>query len=264
MTSDNAPGTEVAKREDNNATKKAGKKSSRTRYPWETIRQAFVEGLTRGNDTDERVWLNLKELADHFDVPYQRVRERSASERWTALRHAEQVKLAQERQKRRQEKMIGESLDFDERSLNTAKVGMAMVQARLSEIADQLRRTRQTREEAIAKQERGEKVPRELLWSAVNYKEMDSLARAASTFQDIGMKALGTNVERHEITGADGGPIEVDAVSVAEELLRDDPERLAHLLHAAQRAELIGNEDIVDAEVLDDEEQQQDQEETGD
>ena len=76
--------------------------------------------------------------------------------------------------------------------------------------------------------------------------------------QEIGNKALGTDVTRHEVSGPGGGPIQIDAVSVAEELLRDDPERLTALLAASQRAGLMDEDNIYYAEIVEEQEDAED------
>lgn len=227
-----------------------------TRYDWDSIRTAFIEGMPVPDGGQfERTFHTQKEIAELFDVPYQRVRERASQERWTELRHKEQIEVAAKRQKERSEKILGDALDFDEKTLKVAQVGINLITARLGEIASDVKDYRERRAEAIEKMKRGEKVEAFELYSAVNYREMESLASAAARFQEIGNKALGIDVQRHEISGPGGGPLQVDGVSVGEELLRDDPERMTAVLAAAIRAGIdVGELTAKQADTIDEEE----------
>lgn len=213
-----------------------------------------MEGVEEGGD---RRFLNLRELSELFDVPYQRIRERSSHERWPDRRQAYQTKLTRERQKQHAAKLAKDAVDFDEKAYKVADMGLGMIQARIAEIAKEWQTGRQRREEAMARKEAGEYVERHELYSAVNYREMEGLASAAAQFQSIGMRALGTDVQKHEITGPDGGPIESATVHIVSELNRDDPERFASLVQGLVEAGLVdpamiedNDKNIIDGEVV--------------
>ena len=100
---------------------------------------------------------------------------------------------------------------------------------------------------------------------------------AATQWQQLGQKALGTDVQRMEIQQDIQHNIDVDVevLSISAELGRDDPERLASFLQAAKRAGLLDEvltedpppyalesaqtdqtEDITDAELIEEDQQQ--------
>lgn len=224
----------------------------RRSIPWDEIRREFVEGWDVNGDIHLP---NLRELSERHDVGYVRVRERSAKERWKDRRDAMQIKVTQERQKKRALGLAKNAIEFDEKAHNVAKLGIAMVTVRLAEISQEVGRQQEVRARALVKQQQGLPVDKHELWSAVNYRELEGLASAAERFQTIGQKALGTDVQKHEITGADGGPIE-STVGIVVELNRDDPERLAMMIKAMHEANLVSEDDwdIVEGTVV---EQQQ-------
>lgn len=225
---------------DSGGTKTGTKASPPARYPWEDIEDSFINGIATSEDGMEREYLNLKETAERFGVPYQRVKERSARYRWTEQRHAARTKLMQEQQKQRIQRLAKDAIDFDEDALKIAKIGMALTTTRLGEIADQVRSGKARRDEALERLKNGDAVEKHELYSAIYHAELESLARAAGTFQEIGRRALGTDIDKHEISGPGGGPLEIgDAVSVASEMLRDDPTRLAAIVSALERTKAL-------------------------
>lgn len=254
MTSGNSGGKGLAKRTNQARTKSPAPKPSRGKYPWDDVEEAFIFGIARSEDGLERTYLNLKDLSDHFDIPYQRVKERSAQKRWTERRHAEQVKITQERQKARTSKLVENAVEFDENAYNVAKIGVGMIMARLAEISSEMGPMKQRKARALEKMEAGEKVQPFELYSAINYREMQGLSQAAQVFQDIGRKALGTDGEKLDINI--DGTVE-HAVSVVEELGRDDSERLGAMFAAMERAginlsELGSSPDVVEGEWTED------------
>jgi hypothetical protein len=228
---------------------------AKAKYPWDEVESAFIEGIARSEDGMERTYLNLKDLAEHFDIPYQRVKERSASKRWTERRLQAQTELEQARQKSRQRELVKGAVEFDEKALSVAKIGIGLVQSQLAQIAGDLRAANERVADARRRMEAGEKVEKWELYSAVNYREMEGLSRAAETFQNIGRRALGTDGEKLDINVE--GNIE-HAVSVSQELQRDDAERLASMLVALERAGLAmgtpgGTPELESADRSDDE-----------
>lgn len=228
------------------------------KYDWADIRAAFVEGVEL-DDSGERTFMNLVELADYKDIPVQRLRQRSSDEQWYELRQQYQLKLARTRQTKRILELSKESVDFDSRSLDLAKEGMALVTTRVSEIA------REVRENEIRRQvllEQGA-LPDEMT-TVIDARELDVLARAASQWQSLGQKAMGTDVQRLEVQ--QNIDVDMEVTSISAELGRDDPERLAAFLQAAKRAGLLDTiedtntpaiepvpeeTDIVEAEIVD-------------
>jgi hypothetical protein len=91
------------------------------------------------------------------------------------------------------------------------------------------------------------------LYSAIWFKEIEGLAGALDRFQNIGMKALGTDIQKHEVTNPDGSMS--TTVNVVGELHRDDPERLALILQAMRDTGILPSDalEIEDAEVVEEE-----------
>ena len=250
MTSGNAPKKNAAKTNANGTrtAKRASKSTAvartpnrrggrKPKYDWDLIQQTFVEGVpTNPAEPDgEREWLNLRELSERMNVPYDRVREHSSKYRWSDLRLTYQAQIAQQRQRLRAKRIAKDASDFDDRSHTVGKVGMQLVGVRLSEIAQEVKDREQIRKDALRRRASGQAVDKEDLYSAVYARELSELAKAAQVFQEIGQRALGTAVERHEISGPEGGPILSASISVTQELERDDPDRLAAFLSVAQR-----------------------------
>lgn len=246
----------------------AGRKQRTTKHNYVQAQQWFVEGKPKDDDEPDgdRDWLNLREISEATNIPYARIRERAAHERWTELRAQYQKQAAASRREKRIRQLSEHSVEFDNQAHNLAKIGMQLVGARLGEIVKETNIRKIIREEAEERLRNGEAVDRKELWSAIRSAEMIELARAAETWQNIGRKALGTDVQQVHVDVQ--GAVET-TISVANELERDDPDRLAAFLAAADRAGLweqleatgeLG--DIVDGEVVEDD--QQDEEEVVD
>lgn len=251
--------------------KRINKKTGSVSYDWEPVKRDFVEGIpTPGSDNDDdRIWPNLRELAEQHEIPYVRVRKRAANERWTVQRQQAQTTAAQERVKKRARRIETNSLEFDDRSYNVAKLGMGMVTARLAEIGQEMNAKKAIREQAIQDLQQGLPINKQDLWSAIRYGELDALANAASKFQELGHKALGTDSINVNVNGM--GDTNVAIVSVTNELARDDDERLGEVFSAMAESGLLPQEvvdqlqlednsentipgDIVDGEVVSEEE----------
>ena len=224
------------------------------KYDWLEVRTAFIEGIQEEGQ-EEKTFMNMVEIAERFNIPVQRVRERGADERWYEQRNEYQLRMAKARQTKRILELSGESVDFDSKSLNVAKLGMAMVTARMSEIARDVKDQQRRREDAINQQMQGLPVDPEDLETVIDAKELNTLAQSAVMWQQLGQKALGTDIQRMEIQQDIQQNIDVDVqvASISAELGRDDPERLAGFLQAAKRAGLL--QQIEEAEELDSTEQ---------
>ena len=210
------------------------------KYDWFDLKTKFVEGY-KTEGSDEREFVNLKELAERESIPLQRVRERAADERWYEQRESYQLRMIKARQAKRVLELAGESVDFDSKSLDLAKLGIGMVTARLAEIAREVQESQRRREEALKLQAAGFDANPKDLKTVIQARELDMLSKAAVQFQEVGQKALGTDITRMEITQDIHTDIDVDVhvTSISAELSRDDPERLAAFLQAAKRAGLL-------------------------
>lgn len=233
--------------------KRVNRKTGAVAYDWEPVKRDFVEGIPApgAENDDDRIWPNLRELAEQHEIPYVRVRKRAANERWTVQRQQAQTLAAQERVKKRARRIETNSLEFDDRSYNVAKLGMGMVTARLAEIGQEMNAKKAIREQAIQDLQQGLPVNKGDLYSAIRYGELDALANAASKFQELGHKALGTDSINVNVTG--GGDTNVAIVSVTNELARDDDERLGEVFSAMAESGLLPKE-VVEQLALEDNE----------
>jgi hypothetical protein len=246
----------------------ATKNVVRSKYDWDSIRTNFINGIDRGGE--DRWYPSLKELAEHHQVPgttfkqrYARIRKMSSDERWPNKKDAAQMVLMQKRQKERIKAVAKHALDFDDRAHTAAKTGMAMVMTRLSEIAAQTAAHKPLRDDAIERLRNGEPVSKAELYSQIRSQELLELANAADRWQQIGMRALGTDVHKVDINGMVGDTTNV-LVNVNQELARDDADRLGQVIEGMRAANLLppdvaealttgqdkGVHDIVDAEVV--------------
>lgn len=230
------------------------------KYNWDRIRTLFIEGVPVdvADPDGDRDWLNLKELSERLQVPYQRIAQRSSKERWADKKVAYQAQITRERQQQRAKKLAGAATEFDDKALTVAQLGAQLVHARLGEIVTDVKDRQVLRQQAMAARQQGLPIDPAQLRTAIHSTELERLGKSMLMFQEIGMKALGTDIERHHVEGT----VNVEqTVSVGEELERDDSKRLAGLLAAAHRSDVMadvikeleaGDDDIVDAEIVDD------------
>lgn len=237
--------------------------SKNAKYDWPALQRVFVEGEEK--DDGSLVTFNLKEISDRFGVPYQRVRERASQERWTDRRNVHQQQTAIERQRKQRKKMVDESVQFDVNALNAAKLGIGMSTARLAEIMSEHQVKQARVKDAQRRMEAGEPVEKWELYSAINYRELEGLAGAIERFQSVGMRAMGTDVQKHEVTSPDGSMAST-TINVTAELHREDADRMALILEAMRDANLIPDDslDEILGEVVDEDGEDADDEESDD
>jgi hypothetical protein len=207
---------------------------------WDIVEQFFIEGWPTTRE-DVRYWPNLKELSEMTGLSYQRIQNKSSANRWFLQQQTFKNAFQLERKKRRIETLVDLSFDFDDIQLEVATRGTEMVLRRQEQIR-RIDEAKQTAfEKALAKLGKNEEDLTEQEWKDLRggayHAEIEALAKAASAFQEIGMKALGTDKERIELTGIEGGPIAVRPA--VEELDRDDPERLLRMIVAKSEAGLL-------------------------
>lgn len=230
-------------------------KKKGTRHNWAQIATDFIEGIPKDGNTDERWFPNLRELAEHHGAGYQTVRARAGKERWADRKEQHALEVVRERQKARTKTLVSKSLDFDDRAIKVAELGFGLVMNRIAEIAQEITKRKPIRDQALDDLENGLAIDYKDLYSAVNYKELEGLSNAASRFQEIGRKALGTDVQHHEISGPGGEPIPVQAqMNVHAEIMRDDPDRIAAILSSLQDAGMLEDgiiDEVIGEEVTD-------------
>lgn len=242
--------------------KQIRRKPNRGKYDWNLMRRQFIEGIPKPDGDEERWFPNLKELAEMHEASYIQVRKRSSEDRWPVHKEAHQITAIRERQEKRAKMIAKNALDFDEKTHKVAQLGLAMVTTRIAEIAEEAQTKKPFRDDAVQRLKNGEHVEPQDLWSAIRYKELEGLANAAERFQNIGMKALGTDVQRVDVTGLEGGNTTVNVVNVSQEMQRDDPDRMASMFEAMSEAGLVPDEllsamsqgaiagKVIDAEVI--------------
>lgn len=231
---------------------------------WVLIRESFVMGIERDNNSRE--WPTYQELADAFQLPMSTVAQRGSREHWVQLKREYQSDIETAKKQLRITELAVKSVDFDESAFNMAKLGMAIVTNELVDNANKQKLRNKMREEnARVRREGGFANDSDIDFIvSVDPKEIANLAASGAAFHLLGRKALGTDVQRHELSGPEGNPIAITA-SVTEELQKDDSERLADFLAAIDRtvglseampglAAAFGIDNVVDAELVDDEE----------
>jgi hypothetical protein len=193
-------------------------------YDWEAAKEWYL------NHVEE---VPFKKVAEMFNIPVQQLYNRSGRERWQHQRLQAQTALLRDRRHKRQFKTIKEAEAFDDGALNTAKLGASLITGRLAQIAELFNAKRDQYDDAIARIQAGQVVKREDLYSAVNYREMVELAKAMEVFQNIGRRALGTDVQTISMImdGTDGAIAEA-AATVGDELGKVDPDRIAAMFDA--------------------------------
>lgn len=180
------------------------------RYDWSHVEMLFAEGDGQRGDGSTH-WPTLTELAARFNIPYDSVRRRSSTKGWVAKRQQYRDNLERERFRRKAEKQASESDHLDEVALDVGKIGLALVKARLQDMAIQYR---DRAKDGVA--------------TGLSTSELERLAKSADVFQRIGLRSLGgdPDVSKFMLTDSVGQPIEI-----AGELGRDDPDRMASVLN---------------------------------
>lgn len=216
------------------------------RHPWEKVRDHYVEHPEE---------ITLKELSEAYDIPYQSVRDRSSEEKWKFQRAAYQSEVHAKQTANRMKRMVEQANNFDDQSLRAAQIGQGLVAGRMAQIAELFAAGNHHHKVAAEKLKQGLPVERSELYSFINYKELGELAAALQRFQEVGRKALGTDIQRFDVQGEVQHNIEAH-ISIVQEMARDDVDRQAQLLEAMHRAGLISLEieeaDVEDAEVVGD------------
>lgn len=218
-----------------------------SKHPWMQVREAYVEGI----EEDGGVTLpSYKQLSQRFNISESVIANRASKERWTAQRAKFQHEQGIERQKKRAATIASDAAKLDESGHKAATLGMTMVMKRLAEIATESKDAEARIAEARRRRNAGQPVEAWEVRSPIYYNELVALSGALEKFQTIGMKALGTDVQRHEVYGQ---VEQTHSLNVGQELHRDDPDRLAGFLLGVQDAgiaDLMFNESPINTEVF--------------
>lgn len=208
--------------------------------------------------------LTLKELADIYSIPYETLRSKAGDDRWSYLRAEYQTKNQIAIREARTVALVKEAVSFDDVSLKAAKLGQTLIVGRLGQIAALFQAQGISFERALEKARNGLPLDPSETRSSINYKELVELANALDRFQNVGRKALGTDVEKIDINSS-VGVTRVD-VHIGDELAKPDVDRMASTIEAMRRAglhSLLGEqlalpevaEEVVDGEIIEDAEE---------
>lgn len=207
------------------------------KYDWDKAREFYIHG----EELDDGTVINftLSELSRKTNIPYQVLRVRSIRESWKARREVYLVERTRAMSQKRIAEISKKSKDFDAKAFKTAEKGLDLVNRRLNEIWEEASRKSAALQEAQERLARGEVVARWELLSPIYHRELEGLATAAERFQTIGMRALGTDVKKLDITGGEGMIQQNNTLNIHQEMTRDDPNRMAALVRGLIETGLI-------------------------
>jgi hypothetical protein len=146
------------------------------RLPWDEMRAAYVMGAAIDPDRDphRRSWPTLDEVAQLFGASPGIVRTRSGNEGWVAQREQFQAESETARRRWLIEDRAERATRVDDRSLQVAEAGMALVGTRLT---------------VIIRAQEGQ-VP-DLRGLTVDARELAALGLAAKRFVDVKAHVMG-------------------------------------------------------------------------
>lgn len=229
------------------AVPKTQGKRGASKYNYAAAGTVYIEGSV--NDKGERSYKTLGEVAELFEIPANRIRERAAREGWTDKRAAFQAHMEKVRLEKRATDLAKEAVEVDSQALKIGKLGVQLVTSRMGEMAQELgKRTKAKKayEDALAAGADAATLAEIDYdpWAPhpVDVRELQALAQTATIWHSLSMKALGeVETTRHEITGPGGRPIQTES-KISQELVRDDTSRVHALLIAVRRSSIAGTE----------------------
>lgn len=194
-------------------------------YPWESIRQYFVEGAP--DETGAIYYPTINDLCEYFHVNYLTVRKKLLEEEWIRQRDDWQAKLHTAIQKAAMLDYIEAASKFDATCVEAA-------QSAMQEILDKFH-------EAKAQ------------GAPISHLDLDRMGRSAVNWQRVGRLALGLSTEntaRHETKA-------IDTLSSIELglLTNEELETMKQLLRRAESREETG--EMIEGEAVLVEEQPQ-------
>lgn len=183
------------------------------RYPWDDLRVAYIEGWTLADGTV--TWPSFSELMERIypEGRADHVRRRAGRERWLDQRRVFQAQMEQARREARARELAESTERIDTRALRTAETGLAVVHARLSELA-------RDSQDRLGTNRRGSKS---------ESSEASTLGLAGWRFHVLAMRALGMEGTRSGDTrGVPTEPDDCDGI-----LATDAERRLAEQVSSA-------------------------------
>ena len=212
------------------------------KYDWDLVKDIYVQGLIDEGTGERRYHESMKDLSRYTGVPYAKLRERKAKQHWDDERSAFQAQKMKLDSEHRAAHLVGEMVDFDSKALAGSKVGIMLVQARLAEMAEQLKAERYRVSE-------GSSQTLEMIGSGwIDSSELTQLSRAMAQFQDIGRKCLGDVEEIASMPSVGMNTV----IDIREELTYADDERIARSL------QLLDGAGLLDAAIAGDRDQETD------
>lgn len=170
--------------------------------PWIRMKAEYVEGI---NDGGRVRWPTLDEVALRGNTNAANVRKRAARDGWGVEKAAFQRRIDQQRAEQRSTEIATLAADLDVHALRLARSGISVTAARLAELGAQV----QQRAEILRQQREG--LSNASPPPAPDSDEVRILARAATDWYDLGLKALGQEApQRLVIEGDEAHPLRLD------------------------------------------------------
>jgi hypothetical protein len=151
------------------------------RHDWIAIRQKFVEGVA--NEDGAVTYPTLDEVAHAHGVRPSFLRQTASRQKWVQGRNIYRAELEQETRKKRREARAKESAQFDTLTLRVAHALVVMAS------------------NDIAKASKS--------GAAITLNARKVIADIVEKAQRVGRLALGDATEHQQLTGPDGGPVEM-------------------------------------------------------
>lgn len=191
-------------------------------YPWDRIRATYIEGAAVDPDGQpfHRNWPTMEEVATLYGISYGTVRSRARKEKWTEQREAFVVEVEQQRRQWMVEQRAERSIRVDDRGLQVAEAGMALVGIRLTRLVNA--------ENDRLDADRGQ---------ALDARELAGLGLAARRFLDVKAHVMGQSLLAEEPLDALERRQVVEERKLADELARFIEERRAEELDDVEAPE---------------------------
>lgn len=243
-----------------------GSLTTSSKYPWQDIRRDYVEGIEDAQG--DLYFPTHADLAEKYGVKRRAtIGARAADENWTDQRAAFRASLAKVRRRKRVTELSEEASKFDLNALSISRVGMQLVQRRMSELLVDVQGA--ANEENKHYQETG---VRKTVRSGVSARELRELGGAAEQFHSLAGRVFGdveddsaallpqetmdersaaremTVTHEHHVSVERATVIEVaTVVAEIEAQVREASERAASQGHVAEQ----DPQEVIDAEVVD-------------
>lgn len=204
---------------------------SREQFDWEQIRRDYVEGIqVEGSDDPlELRWLSIEAVANKHGVAPATAYARSAKEHWPALRQSFILKIEVKRRRARLRKLAEEGLSHDKNVLNISKLGLAVVMRRLGELVRTANMREQIGQLMEAAIKDGELPDLNMMDNLAEFdaREMESLANAATRFEELGRRVLG-DVDMDNLSNTEDSDSE--DLTLSGQMQQSGTERIAQVL----------------------------------